>query len=927
MRLTVALAVACVISGASIAGEAQAAIRRSTHIPAQNLGEALQTLAQHCNVQVVYFSTSVDVLRTAGAVGELTTDEAFTRILAGTGLTYRYLGDKTITIVPVATPGSGEFAARESAGSIAGDSNPQAPSASYATPRPQSFWSRLRLAQLATPATGTESPPRAAADDGDAALSRDSIELEEIVVTGSHIRGVQNPTVPVIILDKEYIDSTGLTTATRLIESLPQNFALANQSTSSGSGLLSGTSLSTTQGSSINLRGVGEGTTLVLLNGRRMATGYSSAAVDITALPLSAVERVEVVTDGASAVYGSDAVGGVVNFVLRSDYDGAETRLRAGVADGTDEYRLSQTFGTNWGSGNVVVSGEYYQRDLLLTTDRDLGTRTATSTIGSLLPEEDNYSLMSSARQRLSDSISVFGDVLYTQRDSFNKGSRITASSDRSYTTDNAQTSAALGFDWNIGGGWRLETYGSHGRDDLQTTYADPLSASRSGGSQIDFKSDALQIKADGPLLSLPGGTVRAAVGGSRREEEAVSLSRNFGPTGNLTSTIGYDQDREVNSAFAEVLVPLVGDGNAIPLVRRLELSATVRHDDYSDFGSSTDPRIGLAWEPVSGLTLRGSWGTSYLAPKLSSYNVGFNAAVAQYTFDPGLGRVSRQLIVGGNSPESLQAQESKNYSFGIDWVPESLDAKLSIGYYNIDYRDRVTTPPTNTVVLGDPASYGDLFIRNPTIAQLNQYIGYGLLGQGFLALDPANRPDPSFNPATIEVIVDLRARNMSVVKTDGIDLSAQYDIDALGGRMHFALDGTYVLELVNQATETSAPIDLVNTFSNPPHLRMRGQVGYRHSSWAVNGFVHFVDSYDDNRVQPFREIDSWLTADVNVSYRFADGAGALAKTTISLGATNVFDEAPPRTLVRTNNFDLGFDPTNASALGRLVTLEVSRQW
>jgi hypothetical protein len=330
----------------------------------------------------------------------------------------------------------------------------------------------------------------------------------------------------------------------------------------------------------------------------------------------------------------------------------------------------------------------------------------------------------------------------------------------------------------------------------------------------------------------------------------------------------------------------------------------------------------------VSGLTLRGSWGTSYLAPKLSSYNVGSNGTAAQYVLDPGLGRVSRQLIVGGNAPETLKAQEAKNYSFGIDWVPESLDAKLSIGYYNIDYRDRVTTPPTaGGVVLGNPAAYGDLFIRNPTLAQVNQYIGYGLLGQGFAALDPTNRPDPNFNPAAIEVIVDLRARNLSLVKTDGIDLSAQYDIDALGGRMRFALDGTYVLELINQTTETSAPIDLVNTFSSPPHLRLRGQVGYRYGGWAVNGFVHFVNSYDDNRVQPFRKIDSWLTADVTASYRFADNAGALAKTTISLGATNVFDEAPPRTLVRTNDFDLGFDPTNASALGRLVTLEVSRQW
>jgi iron complex outermembrane receptor protein len=102
MRLTVAVAVACLIAGVSIADDASAAIRRPTNIPAQNLGAALEALAKNCDVQVVYFSGAIDALQTQGAVGELTTEEAFSRVLSGTGLTYRYLDEKTITIVPLA---------------------------------------------------------------------------------------------------------------------------------------------------------------------------------------------------------------------------------------------------------------------------------------------------------------------------------------------------------------------------------------------------------------------------------------------------------------------------------------------------------------------------------------------------------------------------------------------------------------------------------------------------------------------------------------------------------------------------------------------------------------------------------------------------------------------------------------------------------
>ena len=111
----------------------------------------------------------------------------------------------------------------------------------------------------------------------------------------------------------------------------------------------------------MNLRGLGAGSTLVLLNGRRIsASGLNAQFFDVSNIPLTAIERVEVLTEGASAIYGADAIAGVVNFILRDEYEGAETRLSYGE-DGkgdTAELLLGQVFGKGWDSGRFVLSYE-----------------------------------------------------------------------------------------------------------------------------------------------------------------------------------------------------------------------------------------------------------------------------------------------------------------------------------------------------------------------------------------------------------------------------------------------------------------------------------------------------------------------------------------------------------------------------------------
>src|SRR5262249_10356082 len=138
--------------------------------------------------------------------------------------------------------------------------------------------------------------------------------VEEIIVTGTHIRGAAPVGSRVMVVDREAIAASGYSRIQDLLETLPQNFSGSGgegSTTDFGSGTLN-------RGQAIDMRGLGASSTLVLVNGRRQpAGGLEGSFVDISSIAASAVERIEIMADGASALYGSDAIGGVVNFVLR----------------------------------------------------------------------------------------------------------------------------------------------------------------------------------------------------------------------------------------------------------------------------------------------------------------------------------------------------------------------------------------------------------------------------------------------------------------------------------------------------------------------------------------------------------------------------------------------------------------------------------
>ncbi len=143
----------------------------------------------------------------------------------------------------------------------------------------------------------------------------------------------------------------------------------------------------------------------------------------MSTIPLSAVDRIEILTDGASAIYGADAVAGVVNIILRKNFQGAESGVEYGTAsDGTvDEQRLTQTLGTSWDSGNALWVGEFYHRDPLNTRDRDYIMQAGSEAPIYLLPRRMLGTMLFELNQKLTDKLDLSSTLLYSYEDVWGK--------------------------------------------------------------------------------------------------------------------------------------------------------------------------------------------------------------------------------------------------------------------------------------------------------------------------------------------------------------------------------------------------------------------------------------------------------------------------------------------------------------------------
>ncbi|NGM49376.1 TonB-dependent receptor [Caulobacter sp. 602-2] len=312
----------------ALAAQSSAAREVDISIPSGPMGASLFKLAQQTGVQIMFTSQMVAGRQAPALSGRMTAEEALNRLVAGSGLEVRRAGVKVLIL----SGRDGRVLPAATAPLDAASADP-----------------------AAAPVPPAEAPT----------------ELSEIVV-GSHIRGVKDGPSPVVVLDRAQLDREGRATVAEALAALPQNFGgtATEQTLRTGADPL-GTNAS--EASGVNLRGLGADATLVLVNGRRLAgTGLRGDFADVSSIPMSAVARIEVLLDGASALYGSDAVGGVVNIVLRDRFDGAETRIMgaAPTRGGATQFQFGHSFGKSWDSGHAMASYEHSLRDRLAGRDR-----------------------------------------------------------------------------------------------------------------------------------------------------------------------------------------------------------------------------------------------------------------------------------------------------------------------------------------------------------------------------------------------------------------------------------------------------------------------------------------------------------------------------------------------------------------------------
>jgi iron complex outermembrane recepter protein len=305
----------------------------------------------------------------------------------------------------------------------------------------------LSLAAAASPQAALAQDENADAENGDSS---------EIVVTGTLLRGVAPTGANVIGVTSETVIATGAATTAQLLQSVPQMGAFNVLQFPTGFG----NSVTINRPNLRNLPGVntaGGSSTLVLLDGHRIVgMGVTSASPDPDVIPASAIERLEIVPDGGSAVYGSDAVAGVLNFTTRKKFDGIQVGGKIGFADDYTQYTADAIVGKDWGTGGVYLSYSFVKNDDIRGIDRDfvrsfpitangllplncdpgniqittagvttnygLPSRAATPTTCDIsdaavfYPSQKRHSFLAGFNQELSDSLTVDVKAFYTDR-------------------------------------------------------------------------------------------------------------------------------------------------------------------------------------------------------------------------------------------------------------------------------------------------------------------------------------------------------------------------------------------------------------------------------------------------------------------------------------------------------------------------------
>ncbi|MET0518835.1 MAG: TonB-dependent receptor [Burkholderiaceae bacterium] len=398
----------------------------------------------------------------------------------------------------------------------------------------------------------------------------------------------------------------------------------------------------------------------------------------------------------------------------------------------------------------------------------------------------------------------------------------------------------------------------------------------------------------------LHAGRPAAIALGAEYRHEKFTNAANFDFASKVIASTGIDPNtlnegsRNITAAYTELNVPIV---------KELDITAAVRYDKYSDFGSSTNPKIGFRFQPMKQLLLRGSYSTGFRAPSLYEINSAPYYTNTSTLSDPincpgGValpGKPSAanckqqfQALYGGNA--NLQPEKAKNATFGL-LIEPTRDLNFGADFWWLQVRNSIGSLVDKTV-FADPTQYASVYHRNP---------------QGNLSTDGSQCPDP----ATCGY-VDLRTQNLGGVRTHGFDFSANFHQRAGAyGDFSLGLQSTYVMKYEYQNVDGGAWFQKVGVYSGDgPIFRWQhnANLSWSKAEFAAGLSAHFKSGYTDE--YEGHHVGSYTTFD-------AYGSWAVAKSlSLTVGIRNLFDRDPSFTN-QDDVFQAGYDPRYADPTGR----------
>ncbi|MGH8032811.1 MAG: TonB-dependent receptor plug domain-containing protein [Luteimonas sp.] len=752
-----------------------------------------------------------------------------------------------------------------------------------------------------------------------AAAEKEASTLDTIVVTGTRVsdRTVAESSSPIDIITPEILESTGTTElATALSRALPSlNFPRP--------AITDGTDAVRPA----QLRGLAPDQVLVLVNGKRRHTtalinlngsqGRGSSPVDLNAIPVSAIERVEVLRDGASAQYGSDAIAGVINIVLKGSGSGGGIAARYGqysAGDG-DQANLSGDVGFNLGDrGFVRLAAQVSQQD---QTNRarpyalspGVTARPLTAPPSGVVvqrygdPEIDQNAVSLNAEFSPAEGITFYGFGTASRRDALSNGFYRTAADTRNILSVypngflpkirnlSEDDALVLGLRGETAGGWNVDLSYNYGINHLSFGVEDSLNRSLGAASPTRFYSGALEVSQnvlnldvskpfDVDWLAYP---ITFAWGAEWRGEKFNQSQGDFAsytdggmrlPDGSrappgaqvfpgFRPSDAGSNDRHSYSAYVDLEADLTD---------KLSLGLAARAESYSDFGDTTSGKLSARYAFSDRVALRGTVSTGFRAPSLqqqffqstsTNFIGGIPFEVRTFSVD------DPAAIALGSEP--LQAEESTSYSLGLVLQPVD-DLYITVDAYRIDIDDRIILSEN---LIDDPNN-ADPARRRLVSSFLEARGIFGITGGRYFTNAIDTRTDG------IDVIGTYKWR----LDAGTLDLTAGYNYN----------DTTIATIATNPSELSTGGLDLQRigrveqgrvTVGAPRDKFLLGGT-YTAGPWSfnVNATRYGEFSLLNNDPTLDQSFDPQWTLDLSGSY-------AVAGWTFTLGADNVFDEYP----------------------------------